>query len=371
METASKTHVRILLTLMAATGGAAATAPVASDIPALPGKAREVLTEDWSGGVIDPGRWYVPRKMWGKGNNGVSPDNVRIAKDKVRGITRPVLVCQANGDLYDGAVTGYGGAKTRVGGIIVSRGFFASGRYEVVMKIGGTTAVAGGPADPMRPAGAVPAVWTYGYRNVSVKTDVDAFHPETPLYNPLMKVYGGANEYWTEIDFPEFGKAGDFNKAMYNTFLQTRSQSRTFNVAAMIDGQYHTLTTEWRTGLVPLAGVTDAQVTAHGGYYWINDKSIRFNSYSGNPLKRLGADNHAILTGLRADHYIDGRKVGENPTFVPSMAAQLTMGVWLPGWGGPAPWKQSSVSIASVRIWQYDDEGDVRGIITENITNNY
>jgi len=53
------------------------------------------------------------------------------------------------------------------------------------------------------------------------------------------------------------------------------------------------------------------------------------------------------------------------------MAAQLTMGVWLPGWGGPAPWKQSTVSIASAHIWQYGDEGDVRGIITENITYNF
>lgn len=53
------------------------------------------------------------------------------------------------------------------------------------------------------------------------------------------------------------------------------------------------------------------------------------------------------------------------------MAAQLTMGVWLPAWAGAAPWKQSTVSFASVKIWQYHDKGDVRGVFTEDITYNY
>lgn len=354
-----------------ATPTAAPGAPLASDIPALPANAEEVLTETWSTGQVDLTRWYIPKKMWGQGNNGVNPANVRVENDNVWGYIKPVLVCQANGDLYDGPITGYGGAKTRVGGMVVTRGFYASGRYEVVMKIGGTTAVVGGPADPMRPIGAIPAVWTYGYRYVSVSSDYDSFHPEQPLYNPNMKVYGNANEYWSELDFPEFGPGGDFDIALYNTFLQNKHQGRNFSVTPMIDGQYHTLTTEWRTGLVPIAGVTDAQVIEWGGYYWVQDKAINYNLYLGNPLKQLGPNNYAIYAGTRADHYIDGRKVGENLTFVPSMAGQLTFGVWLPGWGGAAPWKQSTVSFASIRIWQYNDPGDVRGVIINNITNNY
>ncbi|MGC4015236.1 MAG: hypothetical protein QM755_12080 [Luteolibacter sp.] len=346
-------------------------APIASEVPDLPATAEAAMMEDWGSGGIDSGRWYVPRKMWGQGNNGVTPANVRVEGDSVWGTSRPVLVCQANGDSYDGSVTGYGGAKTRVGGIVVTRGFYASGRYEVDMKIGGTVALAGGPSDPTRPVGAVSAVWVYGYRYVAVGSNVDAFHPEAPLYNPLMKVYGTANEYWSEIDFPEFGKAGDFDNALYNTFLQTKNQTRTFSVTPMIDGQYHTLTTEWRTGLVPLAGVTDSQVLESGGFYWVQDKAISFNSYYGNPLKRLGPNNYAVYMGTRADHYLDGRKVAENLLYVPSMAAQLTLGVWLPGWGGAAPWKQSTVSFSGIRIWQYHDEGDVRSVITGNITNNY
>ncbi|BCU75577.1 LamG-like jellyroll fold domain-containing protein [Luteolibacter sp. LG18] len=350
---------------------AAPGAPVASEVPDLPSTAEAVMMEDWSSGGVDAGRWYIPRKMWGQGNNGVTPANVRVEDDSVWGANRPVLVCQANGDLYDGAVTGYGGAKSRVGGMVVTRAFHASGRYEVDMKIGGTAALAGGPADPMRPAGAIPAVWVYGYRYVAVSSNVDSFHPETPLYNPLMKVYGTANEYWSEIDFPEFGQAGNFDNGLYNTFLQTKNQTRTFSVTPMIDGQYHTLTTDWHTTLVPIAGVTDAQVIESGGFYWVQDKAIGFNSYYGNPLKRLGPNSYAVYMGSRADHYLDGKKVAENLLYVPSMAAQLTLGVWLPGWGGAATWKQSTVSFSGVRIWQFHDPGDVRGVITANITNNY
>jgi hypothetical protein len=342
-------------------------------LPPLPKDAKLAFEEDWSSGKIDSKRWYVPRKKWGQGNYGVSPENVRIERDVVAGKEKQVLVCQANGDLYDGPVVGYEGQRTRVGGIVVTQGFYASGRYEVVMKIGGTEKRDGGPEDPMRPKGAVPAVWTYGYRYVSVPKDrMDAFHRSEPLYNPNMKAYGdGVNEYWTELDFPEFGKGGDFDKALYNTFLQNKHQPKTFDVKSMIDGRYHTLTTEWRTKLVPIDGVTDAQVAEKGGYHWVQDRAIPFNRYFGNPLKRLGKDRYAVYSGDRVDHYLDGKKVAENLVFVPSMSAQLTMGVWLPGWGGPAPWKQATTSFASVKVWQFGDEGDVLGIITQNIDDNY
>ncbi|MCB1131166.1 MAG: hypothetical protein KDN05_08555 [Verrucomicrobiae bacterium] len=354
-----------------ASSAAGPGAPEQSELPPLPANAMEVLTENWSSGEVDAGRWYIPSKRWGQGNNGVTPGNVRVENDDLWGNDRPVLVCQANGDEYDGPITGYGGAKPRVGGMVVTRGFYASGRYEVTMKIGGTNAVAGGPANPMRPIGAIPAVWTYGYRYVSVSSDFDSFHPEQPLYNPHLKVYGNANEYWSELDFPEFGPGGDFDIALYNTFLQNKHQGRSFTVTPMIDGQYHTLTTEWRTGLVPIAGVTDAQVIEWNGYHWVQDKLVNYNLYLGNPLKRLGANQYAVYMGTRADHFIDGRKVGENLTFVPSMAAQLTLGVWLPGWGGVAPWNSSTVSFGPIRIWQYQDPGDVRGVIISNITDNF
>jgi len=52
------------------------------------------------------------------------------------------------------------------------------------------------------------------------------------------------------------------------------------------------------------------------------------------------------------------------------MAAQLTMGVWLPAWAGPAQWQTAQVFFGPVKIWQYDDPGDVRGILTEDVPPN-
>lgn len=334
-------------------------------IPALPTGARLVLDEDWDQGEIVPERWTKMRKKWGQGNNGVVPENVRIDKDTVFGKKKYVLRCKAHGDLYDGSVTGHDDNKTRVGGVLYSNDFFASGRFEIVMKIGEKEKAPGLPENPMHPNGAVPAFWTYGYRFVSVdKAHKDDFDSRQPLYNPLMQRYGGAcNEYWSELDFPEFGKDGDFSKGLYNTFLQNQHEPLIFDTISATDGEYHTLVTEWRTELQPFPDLKNDQVREQGGYFWICDKNVNFDRYYGNPLKKIDDNRYAVYRGKTASHWIDGRKVGENRRFVPAMAARLYLGVWLPDWGGPAPWENSDVKISSVKIWQYDDPGDVRGVL--------
>ena len=128
-----------------------------------PATARMAFQENWFEGKIDPKKWYVPRKKWGDGNHCVVPENVRIATDTVAGRRQNVLVCEAHGDRYDGPVKGLWGKQDRVGGVIVSKPFFASGRFEVVMKIGSKQPYDGGPENPVHPQGCVPAIWTYGY----------------------------------------------------------------------------------------------------------------------------------------------------------------------------------------------------------------
>ena len=344
----------------------------AASIPSMPDGAKPAFSEDWASGKIDPAKWYALRKKWGGGNNGVVPENLAIEQDTVDGRERNVLVCRANGDLYDGEVVGQYGNKTRVGGVLVTKEFFASGRFEVVMKIDPPEGVKDGAGDLKVPIGTVPAIWTYAYRYVSAETDdKDGFVDDAPLYNPHMQAYGtSANEYWSELDFPELGKEGDFKQALYNTFCQNRHDPRLFEVPDLADGKYHTFTTEWRTELRPLPGVTDRQVVEHDGFYWVHDKSVPMADYLGNPLKRLGKDRYAVCAGRLVEHWIDGVKVGENDKFVPVMAAQLNIGIWLPNWGGPAPWKTASIRFADVKIWQYGDPGDVRGILTEDIADN-
>lgn len=73
-----------------------------------------------------------------------------------------------------------------------------------VMKIGDMKPFSGCPA------GSVPAIWTYAFRSVIVPGDqADDFSRDTPLYNPFIQNFGrGLAFYWSELDFPEFGKGG-------------------------------------------------------------------------------------------------------------------------------------------------------------------
>lgn len=338
----------------------------------MPPSARVAFEEDWSTGAIDPDKWYVLRKMWGNGNHGVVPENVFVASDNVNGVKKNVLVCRGHGDLYDGSVVGWNGNKNRVGGVIVSKPYFASGRFDVVMKIGGREQVLGGPLDPARPIGMLPAIWTYAYRWVYSKAEsAGDFDARNPLYNPYLEIPGQRGiMYWSELDFPEFGKNQNHSIGLYNTFLNLNHQSRQFSTARVIDGDYHTFTTIWRTELISLSDIKDEQVEELDGYWWVQDRSVPFVSYRGNPLRRLGRDRYALYQGREVLHFIDGEYVGTNREFVPAMAAQLNIGVWFPVWAGAAPWKESSISIASVRVWQFDDPGDIRNVLVDDIGDN-
>jgi hypothetical protein len=299
-------------------------------IPPLPKDATLALDETWASGRIDPERWYRPRRRWGQGNHGVIPENVRVEQGTV--------VCEAHGDLYGGPRVGFDGQKDRVGGVLVSKEFYASGRFQISVRLG----------TPL-PKGAVPAVWTYAFRAGS----------------------GGRPELLSELDFPEFGKGGVFDKALYNAYCQTEEDTQAFDASSLVDGAFHTLTTEWRTELSPVEGITDAEVAESAGFWWVKDPAVPFARHLGNPLRRLGKDRYALHRGAKAAHWIDGKKVGESARAIPCMAAQLTLGVWLPNWGGSAAWKTSTVAFGPVRVWQYHDAGDVRGVLSEDLKDNF
>ncbi len=334
-------------------------------IPPLPDGARIALDENWSSGEIDPEKWYPLRKQWGQGNFGVVPENVSVVTATVGGSQQFVLRCEAHGDRYRGPVTGQWGKRERVGGVLVSKEHFASGRFEVVMKIGS-------PENPA-PAGMVAAIWTYGARLVRVEESVsDDFNRAVPLYHPYLQEWGkGMAFYWSEIDFPEYGKAGDYATPMYNTFLNKMQASETFAVHGAADGDWHTYTTDWRTHLVPIDDVTDDQVAEAEGYFWVQDKAVPYDRYWGQPLKRLGENRYAVCAGKSARHWVDGKFVGENTQFVPSLTGQLNIGVWLPEWAGPADWEVASAAFASVKVWQYGNEGDVTGVLTGDIEDSF
>lgn len=77
-----------------------------------------------------------------------------------------------------------------------------------------------------------------------------------------------------------------------------------------------------------------------------------------------GMEQNVVVCRAQGDAY-DGDHV------VPSMAAQLNLGIWLPDWAGPADWKTAEVRFANIQIWQYEDEGDLRGLLSSDIPDNF
>ena len=184
------------------------------------------LFDDFTDG-IDSGRWLIADKAWGGDNGGVVPANVGVVDGVVR--------LAAHGDRYTGDVVGHGDRTTRVGATIVTRDYYASGRYEVRARVPQTL-------------GAASAFWSYHYIE---------YHPAQP-------------EYWTEpnrirnseIDW-EFPTARDdgtpddpvsFDYARANTWGgkfggEGGNVSLRPDIGALVaDGEFHTYAYEWHAG---------------------------------------------------------------------------------------------------------------------------
>ena len=218
------------------------------------------------------------------------------------------------------------------GAAVVSKRFFASGVYEVVFKIG--TNEEGKP-----PIGMVPAIWTYAYRFVThAEGKRKQFDRANPAYHPVLDRHNwGGCEYWSEIDFPEFGKRQKLEEGLFNTFLNDKHDSRVWPTPGVLDGKYHTIRMTWTTEMRPVPGVSDAQVEKAHGFWWVQDPKVPFEQYWGNPLKRVGKDRYEVYAGKEVVYELDGKRVGSSTKYVPAMGAQMTLGVWFPKWGGEAP----------------------------------
>lgn len=325
----------------------------------------KIFEETWESAKLDPGKWYSPRKKWGNGNNGVIPENIKFEKDIVFGKEKNVLSFYGNGDNYQGSLSGLNGSKNRVGSLLISKRFFASGVYEIVFKIG--------DSEKGKPVGMVPAIWTYAYKFVKHREgQYKKFDPKNPAYHPVLdKHKWGGCEYWSEIDFPEFGKNQQLDKALFNTFMNANFHSQTISTPNVMDGKYHTMKMTWNTELKPLPGVKDNQVVKEGGYWWVQDEKVPFGKYRGNPLKKLDSDTYSVYSGKEIIYELDGQVIGRSKSFVPSMAAQLNLGVWFPDWGGKAPWERAKMSVASIKITPLNNSGDCFGFLVDDLKDNF
>jgi len=162
-------------------------------------------------------------KKWGLGNNGLSPNNVNIVVDTVNGVNKNVVRLDGSGDHYTGTgvqgVFKYNGAyffnneNTRVGSGLCTVQEFASGQFDVVMKVDGQPGLA-------------PSIWTFHYEEHSpqVEGSIDAakkVNPNDPNYRPGSLESSGTDFYSTvnsELDIPELGHDGSYNSGFYNIY---------------------------------------------------------------------------------------------------------------------------------------------------------
>ena len=84
------------------------------------------LFDDFDNG-IDPQRWLIADKAWGGDNGGVVPPTSRSPTGSC---TSAHMATTTSRD-----VLGHGERTTRVGAVIVTRDYYASGRYEVHAKV--------------------------------------------------------------------------------------------------------------------------------------------------------------------------------------------------------------------------------------------
>ncbi len=385
---------------------------------------------------LNPARWRLMKKNWGAGWGGCVPENVGYAIDAKNG-NQPVVVLTIQGDLNTTGVRGIqrngppnGGnsentstaywANTlnskRVGAAILTNEYYASGEYEVKMRLGWADGIAGKKA-----VGYCPAAWTFHYEihSASSTTTAGVPNPADLRYQSNFSIaseVAGAPRVSTvnhEIDFPELGRTpaaatvtypavpaqgtgGGYvswitaleaeNRAFTSLQLAYKVGANAQNLAITknavngvidcYDDEYHTYTMRWETELVEVASVVDSDLTAAtdgSGYFYLSNvakaqlqvkasKDTTPGTYVwGFPWTKKPNGVWAVYLGRSIKYYLDGYFLREATKLVPSISGRLIIGGWFPRFATTTVpnWSTAKMYIASVKIKPYFMEGDV------------
>lgn len=367
------------LTLLAFSFGiglqAASTAPCICTCPGhptepTPDPVAQGFHEDWSQG-ISPQRWYLFRKIWGAGNNGCVPELVSIQKDVVDGTARNVLVITTQGNQTTSSIMGVkksggqyvkGNSPKRVGGCIATAEYFASGTYEIKMKVGRPK-----NKPTAAPSGLCPAIWTFHYEEHYPSANDPqgvAINPKDPIYQPRYKEGSDADGYYStvnsEIDAPELGKDGNLNLALFTTYeSEVEGNTQGFNLSKfginVLDNQYHTYRFIWKTNLAP-TNLTDSQVILKGNYYYAANNPT--SDIQGCAVVKQSGTWY-VYKGVSVDFYVDGKFIGRSTDNVSPVSARLIVGGWFPSWAGTPSWDETKIYVSDITIIPANNPGDV------------
>jgi len=343
------------------------TTPSPADPVRLNCSPSPAFTDDFSTGELDE-KWLVFRKKWGNGNNGLAPSLVSFVSDVVEPNqpARTVLSLGAVGDIADPTVRGFDKVSgkyveqavpaTRVGSGICTVAEYASGVYNVLMKVAPNS------------AGMAPSIWTFHYEehNADETKSSDDVNVNDLLYRWRAKVNGGGYFYSTvnsEVDWPELGHSGQFAQGLYTTYVSEREYlTSTFDMPklrSLNDGKYHVYTLEWRTELRPS---TCSVALPHNGLAGQLYCAEAAHEHQGFPLLQRADGGYDVYAGKSLRYLVDGVEVGSHTAAnapISAIAARLCIAAWLPNWAGPAPWQRSEVRVAEVSAKPLYDDGDI------------
>lgn len=264
-------------------------------------------------------KFLAAHKAWGGANGGVVTECLTL--DTVNGLLR----VQACGDNYTGDILGVdrlgqpSGFNTRIGGCIVTRGYYGPGSYRCVVKFPDFIGVCS-------------AFWTFHY---------EEGYPVHPVYNSI-KADGIVDQ-------------GNLESGFYNV-------------------RNHEIDIELPVALVPPLdeGVSYQNV-------WFNSwRGELETEYVNNPVNHGITLNDGYFHEMRFDWHL-----GEDPRvewyidnvlyltcrdFVPDIPGRFWAGLWFPSssvkWAGPdASWETQEMLIKSISITPFLNEyGDCREI---------
>jgi len=356
----------------------------------LAGLSATPFFDDFNGTQLDTNQWVVMDKAWGVNNGGVVPDNVSVSNG--------VLHLTGHGDLYTGPVQGVNkkgrrvARVTRVGAAIYTVNYYASGSYEVRLKL------------PPH-LGSCSALWTFHYEEA---------YPADPLYPELSQVGGltVSNLLWIGLNAEQAGRLlqdisgdkagrpaymGASASGIYHTTRYFRNEVPTmdkFNLTEDFGKKMEIFTVlKNAASLEPLGSPED-------GRYIVRNQEIdietptglknnpadisyghdRFNTWVGQSdgeyTDNFDDTGHEMSDGQfhiyrfdwhtagptvlspRVEFYIDGRCYQTNHTHIPTIGGRFTLGLWFPTWTGAPDFDTQSLDVDWVRITPFNESGD-------------
>jgi len=343
--------------------------------------------DDFDGTKLDYSRWYIAEKQWGgANNNGVVHDNIVVSNG--------VLHLFGHGDNYTGTVQGVNSKGkrvaqvTEVGAAIATTNYYASGSYEVRMKLPPAT-------------GGTSAIWPFHYEEayvgdpdytvlaqvggmtvsnltwIGLTTDqassllADLVSTNTShgkrlpyLTSPTNGVYRTTATFRGLTDPSQMVLSNDFNLRLQIFVVLANAASLNQSGGGYIRNEE--IDIETPTALNGSSSITYANdrfntwVGQNKGEYTPNYDSVGY-AFNDGQFHTYRFDWHTAsptVLNQRVEFYIDGVCYQINYTHIPTIGGRFWIGYWFSSWSGTPSFDTQELDVDWVRITPFSESGD-------------